>query len=43
MKQEFSLAYCGGTENYYDRNCVQSGLFFQLVIGFSGKDLVQGD
>ncbi len=43
MEQKISLAYSCGTEYYYDRNSVQSGLFFQLVICFLGEDLVQGD
>ena len=43
MEQKISLTDCGGTEYYYYRNSVQSGLFFQLVICFLGEDLVQGD
>ena len=43
MKQKIGLAYCCGTENYYDRNSVQCGLFFQFVICFFGEDLVQRD
>lgn len=43
MEQKFSLAYSCGTEYYYYRNSVQSGLFIQLVICFCCKNLFQGD
>ena len=43
MEQKISLADCSGTEYYYDRNSVQSGLFFQLVICFLSEDLIKGD
>ena len=43
MQQEIGLAYCGGTEDYYDGNSMQSGSVIQFIFYFSSKNLVQGD